>query len=150
MTRQHKRRLSKKEQKQFRSQMWLFRRRWDDLDVEQQASLEALFETLPAVGEVYWRREELAKIFDSAPDRATAARRLDQWCQEAAVAAEDWSPVLTCLAEHRAGILAYFDERKTSGVVEGLNNKARVILKRCYGLNSNSRRMLRCSKIDAV
>lgn len=35
---------------------------------------------------------------------------------------------------HREGILAYFDERKTSGPVEGLNNKARVITKRCYGL----------------
>ena len=30
--------------------------------------------------------------------------------------------------------MAYFDERKTSGVVEGLNNKARVITKRCFGL----------------
>jgi len=37
---------------------------------------------------------------------------------------------------HRDGILAYFEERKSSGVVEGLNNKARVITKRCYGLKS--------------
>ncbi len=35
---------------------------------------------------------------------------------------------------HREGILAYFEERKSSGVVEGLNNKARVITKRCYGV----------------
>jgi hypothetical protein len=37
---------------------------------------------------------------------------------------------------HRDGILAYFAERQTSGQVEGLNNKARVILKRAYGLKS--------------
>lgn len=36
--------------------------------------------------------------------------------------------------EHREAILAYFDARKTSGPVEGLNNKARVITKRCYGV----------------
>jgi transposase len=136
MTRRYKRGLSKKERKQFRSQMWLFRRRWDDLDPTQQASLEVLFDTLPEVGEVYWLREQLAQIFDSAPDRATAAQRLEAWCVEAAENPHDWSPVLTLLAEHRTGILAYFDERKTSGVVEGLNNKARVILKRCYGLKS--------------
>jgi len=33
-------------------------------------------------------------------------------------------------------ILNYFDARQTSGPVEGVNNKARVILKRSYGLKS--------------
>ncbi len=37
---------------------------------------------------------------------------------------------------HQEGILAYFDDRKTSGVVEGINNKARVITKRCYGVKN--------------
>src|SRR5436853_126603 len=34
----------------------------------------------------------------------------------------------------RDGILAYFDRRETSGPVEGLNTKARVITRRSYGL----------------
>jgi hypothetical protein len=34
------------------------------------------------------------------------------------------------------GILNYFAARQTSGPVEGINNKARVIVKRCYGLRS--------------
>ena len=33
-------------------------------------------------------------------------------------------------------ILNYFDARQTSGPVEGINNKARVIVKRAYGLKS--------------
>jgi hypothetical protein len=33
-------------------------------------------------------------------------------------------------------ILNYFDARQTSATVEGINNKARVILKRAYGLKS--------------
>ena len=33
-------------------------------------------------------------------------------------------------------ILNYFDAHETSGPVEGLNNKARVIIKRAYGLKS--------------
>ena len=33
-------------------------------------------------------------------------------------------------------ILNYFEGRQTSGVVEGINNKVRVILKRAYGLKS--------------
>jgi transposase len=116
--------------------MWLFRRRWQDLDAEQQATLEALFEEVSDLGEVYYLREQLAEIFDSAPDRPTAAQQLQAWCAQAKASPFDWSPVLQCLADHEAGILAYFAERKTSAVVEGLNNKARVILKRCYGLKS--------------
>jgi hypothetical protein len=33
-------------------------------------------------------------------------------------------------------ILNYVDARQTSGPVEGINNKARVIVKRAYGLKS--------------
>ena len=33
-------------------------------------------------------------------------------------------------------ILNYFDARQTSAAVEGINNKARVITKRTYGLKS--------------
>jgi transposase len=33
-------------------------------------------------------------------------------------------------------ILNYFDARQTSAAIEGLNNKARVILKRSYGLKA--------------
>ena len=35
-------------------------------------------------------------------------------------------------------ILNYFDQRQTSGPVEGINNKARVIVKRAYGLKSGA------------
>jgi hypothetical protein len=33
-------------------------------------------------------------------------------------------------------ILNYFESRQTSGPAEGINNKARVIIKRAYGLKS--------------
>jgi hypothetical protein len=33
-------------------------------------------------------------------------------------------------------ILNYFEARQTSGVVEGINNKARVVTKRAYGIKS--------------
>ena len=38
--------------------------------------------------------------------------------------------------EPQSGILTYLDERRTSGPVEGLNNKARVITKRRYGVRN--------------
>ena len=38
--------------------------------------------------------------------------------------------------EPQSGILAYLDEHRTSGPVEGLNNKARVITKCRYGVRN--------------
>ena len=44
--------------------------------------------------------------------------------------------VFAAYDEPQSSILAYLDERRTSGPVEGLNNKARVITKRCYGVRN--------------
>lgn len=116
--------------------MWLYRRRWKDLDETQQAALDELFQQLPILGEIYHRRETLSNIFDDRLDRAAAGQKIIAWIEEAEASGEDWSAFIGCLRRHWDGILAYFDERKTSGVVEGLNNKARVVLKRCFGLKS--------------
>ena len=42
------------------------------------------------------------------------------------------------MGQHLAAILAYFGEHITSGPVEGLNNKARVITKGCYGVKDTN------------
>jgi len=49
----------------------------------------------------------------------------------------DFSKFWTTYDNWKTGILNYFDERYTSAAVEGINNKARVITKRCYGVKSS-------------
>ena len=39
--------------------------------------------------------------------------------------------------KHAAGILAYLDTKMTNGIVEGINNKLRVIARRAYGFHSH-------------
>ena len=41
------------------------------------------------------------------------------------------------IAHWPAGILNYFEGRQTSGFVEGLNNKLKLITRRCYGLDDS-------------
>ena len=136
MTRAYKRGLSAEQRKLFRARMWEFRRRPEDLDEKQRAALEELFVRLPALRRVYELRWQLTHIFDTALDPATAATKIDSWRADAAASGLDWGPFVGMYERHRAGILAYFQERQTSGQVEGLNNKARMILKRAYGLKS--------------
>ena len=49
----------------------------------------------------------------------------------------DFSKFWTTYDNWKEGILNYFGERYTSAAVEGINNKARVITKRCYGVKSS-------------
>jgi transposase len=113
-----------------------FRRRPEDLPPEKKQALEKLFERVPALGQIYEQRWHVTAIFDTAKDRATAAQRLRAWIQEAKTTGQDWQPFITMLEKHWDGILAYFDEGRSSGPVEGLNTKLRVITRRSYGISS--------------
>jgi transposase len=113
-----------------------FRRRPQDLRAEQAQALAALFERVPALGQAYHMRWEVTAIFDTAADRETAAAQLRDWIAQARETELDWQPFITMLENHWDGILAYFDEGRSSGPVEGLNTKVRVITRRTYGLKS--------------
>jgi transposase len=125
--------LSRKQRKQFRSRMWLYRRRRKDLTPEQEAELDELLETIPELKVPYFFREEVAEIFDTAKTRPEALRRLED-LREALADEPDLLKFFELFDRWRDGILAYLDHRETSGPVEGLNTKARVITRRSYGL----------------
>src|SRR5215469_2591224 len=117
ITRAYKKKLSKAERKEFRSLMWEFRRRPQDLSAEEKAKLEGLFATLPRLRPLYEFRVRFQAIFDTAGGRRPAHRDL-----------------VGLFLDMQEEILNYFDAGQTSGPVEGINNKARVIVKRAYGL----------------
>lgn len=113
-----------------------FRRRPEDLKPAQAQALDELFEKVPTLGVIYHLRWQATQIFDTATDRETAAQALRQWMADARATELDWEPFITTLENHWDGILAYFDERRTSGPVEGLNTKIRVVLRRGYGIRN--------------
>jgi transposase len=115
--------------------MWLYRRRRKDLTAEQQAELDELLETIPALQLAYFFREEVAEIFDTAKDREEASRQLEE-LRELLSDEPDLLKFFALYDRWREGILAYLDRRETSGPVEGLNTKARVITRRSYGLKN--------------
>jgi transposase len=116
--------------------MWAFRRDPAGLTAEEKGALEGLFEAIPALKELYRVRLRFKGIFDTAPDRTTAARWLRQLRRETEQLGLDLSPFFTTYDRWKTAILNYFDARQTSAAVEGVNNKARVITKRSYGLKS--------------
>jgi transposase len=128
--------LTKAERKAFRSQMWSFRRDPASLTPEEQRALEGLFATIPRLEELYRVRLRFKEIFDMAGDRTTAARWLRRLRSEIEDLGLDLSAFFATYDRWKTGILNYFEARQTSAAVEGINNKARVITKRAYGLKS--------------
>src|SRR3974377_831499 len=136
MTHQYKAKLTKDQRKTFRSQMWAFRRDPESLSAEEKQALEALFEKIPALRPLYQVRLRFKEIFDTARDRITAARWLRELRRQCDQLGLDLGSFFETYDRWKTEILNYFNARQTSAAVEGINNKARVITKRAYGLKS--------------
>ncbi|MBV8418080.1 MAG: transposase [Verrucomicrobia bacterium] len=128
--------MTKAERQAFRSQMWAFRCDPESLTTEEQQALQDLFEKIPDLKELYRVRLRFKEIFDTARDRTTAARWLRQLRCETERLGLDLSSFFATYDRWKTEILNYFDAHQTSAAVEGINNKARVITKRAYGLKS--------------
>jgi transposase len=81
-------------------------------------------------------RVRFKAIFDTATNRRRAALALTELFMDATDAFPELDKFV-CTYEHwQEQILNYFESGQTSGVVEGINNKARVVTKRAYGIKS--------------
>jgi transposase len=116
--------------------MWALRRDPESLTPEERQALGGLFEKVPKLKDLYRMRLRFKEIFDTARDRTTAARWLRRLRRETEQLGLDFSPFFATYDRWKTAILNYFDARQTSAAVEGINNKARVITKRTYGLKS--------------
>jgi Transposase len=114
--------------------MWEFRRNPKDLTEPEKAKLEVLFGQLPRLRRLYEIRVRFQEIFDTAPDRRQALRWLTRVWLDILEDFPEMESFLRTFEAWQEEILNYFEARQTSGPVEGINNKARVIVKRAYGL----------------
>jgi transposase len=91
---------------------------------------------LPKLRKLYDIRVRFKEIFDTAANRRQAARQLTALFLDAITAYPELESFVVTYEKWQDEILRYFDERQTSAGVEGINNKARVAIKRSYGLKS--------------
>jgi transposase len=89
---------------------------------------------LPRLRTLYEFRVRFQSIFDTARDRRKAYRALIGLFLDMLDHFPELESFIGTFERWQEEILNYFDARQTSATVEGLNNKARVILKRSYGL----------------
>ena len=91
---------------------------------------------MPQLRTLHEFRRRFQRIFDTARQRQRAHQRLLRLFFDMMDAFPELEAFVGTFEHWQEEILNYFEARQTSGPVEGINNKARVILKRAYGLKS--------------
>jgi transposase len=80
-------------------------------------------------------RERLTTIFDTARSKAAGISQIKAWRRRVeASGLRCFDPFLKLLDPWLDLIANYFRQRQTSGFVEGLNNKLKVLKRRCFGI----------------
>ena len=132
-----KKELSELEYKKLHNAMWILRKSPSDLTSDELRILSLLFKHSPLLKLAYDLCLDLTKIFDMNITQGQAKRKMHGWIRRVR------NSKLTCfdtfiktLSNHMQEITNYFVERLNSGFVEGLNNKIKVLKRRCYGLTN--------------
>jgi transposase len=114
---------------------WLLLKNPENLDPErnERARLEEALRLNQPLATVYYMKEDLRQIWNQ-PDKATAARVLQDWIRRAEAAGiKLLRQFAGTLAMYRSGILAYYDYRISTGPLEGTNNKIKTMKRQAYG-----------------
>jgi len=127
--------LSEEAYKPLHGVMWILRKAEDDLTAEDQAALELLFIYSPQLKVSYVLCKALTEIFERHMTKRKAKYALKSWIQQVRTSTVHCFDTFIKTLEHWLDEIAnYFLDRQTSGFVEGLNNKIKVMKRRCYGI----------------
>lgn len=129
--------LPEVEYQSLKGVMWPFRKNKADLSQSEAKLLDRLFSYSSSLKVAYDLREELTAIFEQNLTKAEATQKIEKWRQQVKHSQLTcFTPFLTTLDTYLDQITNYFLHRDSSGFVEGLNNKVKVLKRRCYGLRN--------------
>lgn len=104
-----------------------------DLTERQKEKLESVREVSPVLSKMHALKEEFRDIFETTQSWGHSVIKLLDWLSEAVL----YYPKSTKTIVRWFGeIIGYFDRRTTSGIVEGINNKLKLIKRLSYGFRN--------------
>jgi transposase len=127
--------LPEEDYKELKGLMWAFRKSRSKITPEERRVLKRFFKHSPKAKAAYDLREELTCIFDQDISQAVAKHKIKAWIKRVKKSGLScFDDFLNTLERWWEDITNYFIDRANSGFVEGLNNKVKVLKRRCYGL----------------
>jgi transposase len=120
---------------EIKGAMWPFRKRPAALEPQEWELLERVFTWSPKLEEAYHLREDLTELFERDYTKAGAKGAMRAWYKRVhASGLTEFESFLGTIDRWMDQITNYFQDRQTSGFVEGFNNRVKVLKRRCYGI----------------
>lgn len=130
-----KKELHEDEYKKLKNIMWILRKAPIELNEDELKKLYFLFSHSEKLSTAYTLRNNLTDIFNQKITRTKAKNKIKKWIKEVESSNINcFDKFIETLKKMMNDILNYFVHRHNSGFVEGLNNKVKVLKRRCYGL----------------
>jgi len=127
-----------------RGSKFLLLRNGADLTAAERQALEQILQRSKRLRKAYESKEELRTIYESPLTVETGKLHFEEWLNRAQ---KIFSKVTTTIRNHLDGICNYFRTRTTSGPMEGINNRIKVIKRQAYGFvnfGNFRKRLLAC------
>ncbi len=112
---------------------YLLLKNFKDLSESNKQELEQVLSQSPSLRIAYEMKEEFHLIYESSQTFKSAKIKLEKWLHYAQLFYQEVSQTIR---EHLEGICNYFFHRTTSGVMEGINNKIKLIKRQGYGFTN--------------
>lgn len=116
---------------------FLLLRSLENLNEDSLEKLAHIMELNEPLYQAYLLKEEL-RWFWNITSTDFAAQFLENWVEEAyATGIKKFQKLADSLLRHKSGLLSYFSHRITTGPLEGLNNKIKVLKRQAYGFRDD-------------
>lgn len=106
----------------------------NDLTEEQEEILKKVLAASSALKMCYELKESFRSIFNNSSNREAGRAKLSNWILNVIrTDTSEYYGFVRTLLNWEENILNYFDNRVTSGFVEGINNKIKLIKRKAFG-----------------
>lgn len=105
----------------------------EDLTEEEQIKLDEILSRSKRLRSAYEWKEEFREIYQTSTTVEEGKIRLEKWLLKAQ---SIYCVAITTIRNHLDGICNYFINRTTSGTMEGINNRIKLIKRQAYGFTN--------------
>lgn len=113
-----------------RNSKYLLLSNFENLSKKQQQELEQVLNESACIQIAYEMKEDFRQIFETSSTFHSGRNRIEKWLRYAQLF---YPEVSQTIRQHLEGICHDFINRTTSGVMEGINNKIKLIKRQGYG-----------------
>lgn len=116
-----------------RRSRYLLLKNAENLTQEEQAQLEQVLAQSPCLRIAHELKEELHLIYETSSTFSQGKNKIGKWLRSARLFYHSASQRIQ---KHLEGICNYFINQTTSGTMEGINNKIKLIKRQAYGFSN--------------